>query len=164
MSREEIRKGSALKNWLKSRGIELGENDGWGKALMEAFEEAVEPELINPTFVTHFPVEISPLSRRNEQDPEVVDRFELIIAGKEIVNAFSELNDPQDQRARFEEQAQARARGDEEAHPIDEDFIRALEVGMPPCAGEGIGIDRLTMLLTDSASIREVIPLSLIHI
>jgi len=163
LTKAEIRQGRALKNWLKSRGIELEENDGWGKALMEAFEEAVESELINPTFITHFPVEVSPLSRRNEQDPEVVDRFELIIAGKEVANAFSELNDPADQRTRFEEQARARARGDEEAHPIDEDFIRALEVGMPPCAGEGIGIDRLTMLLTDSASIREVIPFPLLR-
>jgi len=163
LSKEEIRAGTPLKNWLRQRGIELDDNAGWGKALVEAFEEAVEPELINPTFITHFPVEVSPLSRRNEDDPELVDRFELIVAGKEIANAFSELNDPSDQRQRFEEQAKARARGDEEAHPIDEDFIRALEVGMPPCAGEGIGIDRLTMILANCASIREVIPFPLLR-
>jgi lysyl-tRNA synthetase class 2 len=163
LDHQEIRKGEALKKWLKGRGIELKPEDGWGKALAAAFEQTVEPEIVSPTFVTHFPVEISPLSRRNEQDPELTDRFELIVAGKEIANAFSELNDPADQRARFQAQAQARARGDEEAHPIDEDFIRALETGMPPTAGEGVGIDRLTMLLTDSPSIREVIPFPLLR-
>ena len=162
LGNEEIRKGDALKKWLKARGIELKPEDGWGKALAAAFEQAVEPEIVSPTFVTHFPVEVSPLSRRNEKDPEITDRFELIVAGKEIANAFSELNDPADQRARFQGQAQARARGDEEAHPVDEDFVRALEIGMPPTAGEGVGIDRLTMLLTDSPSIRDVIPFPLL--
>jgi len=163
LSSEEIRKGDALKNWLKGRGLVLAEGDGWGKALAAAFEMAVEPEVVSPTFITHFPVEISPLSRRSEQDPEITDRFELIVAGKEIANAFSELNDPADQRARFEEQAKAKARGDEETHPIDEDFLRSLEIGMPPTAGEGVGIDRLTMLLTDSPSIRDVIPFPLLR-
>ncbi len=163
LSKEEIRQGLATKNWLKQKGLKLLEGDGWGKALTAVFEQAVEHEILNPTFITQFPVEVSPLSRRNEQDPEVTDRFELIIAGKEVANAFSELNDPADQRKRFEEQARAKAKGDEEAHPIDEDFIQALEIGMPPCAGEGIGIDRLTMFLTDSPSIREVIPFPLLR-
>jgi lysyl-tRNA synthetase class 2 len=164
LSQAEIRQGDPLKKWLKAnRGIELKATDGWGKALAAAFEETCEGGIIDPTFVTHFPVEVSPLSRRNEQDPEITDRFELICAGKEIANAFSELNDPADQRARFEEQAKARAQGDEEAHPIDDDFVRALEIGMPPTAGQGVGIDRLTMLLTDSPSIRDVIPFPLLR-
>jgi lysyl-tRNA synthetase, class II len=163
LSSEEIRKGDALRNWLKNHGIELAAGDGWGKALACVFEETVEGTIVSPTVITHFPVEISPLSRRNEADPEITDRFELIVAGKEIANAFSELNDPADQRARFEEQVKARARGDEEAHPIDEDFVRSLEIGMPPTAGEGVGIDRLVMLLTDSPSIRDVIPFPLLR-
>ena len=110
-----------------------------------------------PSFVVAWPLETSPLSRRRDADPRLVDRFELIAGGMEVVNAFSELNDPQDQRARFEAQVKARAAGDEEAMPYDEDFVRALEQGMPPTAGEGIGIDRLAMLLTDSASIRDVV-------
>ncbi|HAY20877.1 MAG TPA: lysine--tRNA ligase, partial [Desulfobacterales bacterium] len=109
------------------------------------------------TFITGFPVEISPLSRRNQVNPELADRFELFIAGKEIANGFSELNDPDDQRQRFLKQVAAREAGNDEAHFMDEDFVRALEYGMPPAAGEGIGIDRLVMLLTDSASIRDVI-------
>lgn len=164
LTREEIRKGDALKKWLhQQKNIVLKPNEGWGKALAAAFEESVEGDIISPTFITHFPVEVSPLSRRSEDDPEITDRFELIAAGKEIANAFSELNDPQDQRARFEEQAKARALGDEEAHPVDEDFVRALEIGMPPTAGEGVGIDRLTMLLTNSPSIRDVIPFPLLR-
>jgi len=163
LSDKEVRDENVLKKWLKGKGVELRENEGWGKTLMSAFEIAVEPEILNPTFITHFPVEVSPLSRRNEDDPMVVDRFELIVIGKEIANAFSELNDPIDQRERFEEQARARAKGDEEAHPVDLDFIQALEIGMPPTAGEGIGIDRLTMVLTDSPSIREVIPFPLLR-
>jgi lysyl-tRNA synthetase class 2 len=128
-----------------------------GEILYAVFERAVEPTLVQPTFVTQFPVEVSPLARRNDVDPRFVDRFELFVAGAEIANAFSELNDPEDQRARFEEQLRARAAGDEEAHAMDEDYVHALEYGLPPTAGEGIGIDRLVMLLTGATSIREVI-------
>ncbi len=128
-----------------------------GEMLGVLFERLVEPDLVQPTFVTHFPVELSPLARRNDRDPRVVDRFELFVARHEIANAFSELNDPEDQRARFEAQLAARAAGDEEAHAMDEDYVRALEHGLPPTAGEGIGIDRLVMLLTGATSIREVI-------
>jgi lysyl-tRNA synthetase class 2 len=128
-----------------------------GELLLAVFERLVEPELVQPTFVCQFPVELSPLARRNDRDPRFVDRFELFIARAEIANAFSELNDPEDQRARFTEQLRARAAGDEEAHAMDEDYVRALEYGLPPTAGEGIGIDRLVMLLTGATSIREVI-------
>jgi lysyl-tRNA synthetase class 2 len=138
-------------------GIEVDE--GWSPArlISEIYEEAVEPEIWEPTFVTHQPVEISPLSRRNPDDPRLADRFELVVAGSEYANAFSELNDPDDQRERFEAQAVARAAGDLEAHPVDEDYLLALEYGLPPTGGLGIGVDRLVMLLTDQAHIREVI-------
>jgi len=128
-----------------------------GALLGLCFERLVEPTLVQPTFVCQFPVEMSPLARRNDADPSVVDRFELIVGRMELANAFSELNDPEDQRARFEAQRAARAAGDEEAHPMDEDYVRALEYGLPPTAGEGIGIDRLVMLLTGVSAIRDVL-------
>jgi lysyl-tRNA synthetase class 2 len=128
-----------------------------GELLYAAFEHGVEPTLVAPVFVCQFPVEVSPLARRNDRDPRFVDRFELFAGGAEIANAFSELNDPEDQRARFQEQLRARAAGDEEAHAMDEDYVRALEHGLPPTAGEGIGVDRLVMLITGAPSIREVI-------
>lgn len=139
-------------------GIQLKKKDeGLGAILTEIFEEVVEAKLIQPTFITQYPTEVSPLSRRNEADPEVTDRFELFIYGREIANGFSELNDPIDQKERFLKQVEARDAGDEEAMYLDQDFITALEYGMPPTAGEGIGIDRLVMLLTDQPSIRDVI-------
>jgi lysyl-tRNA synthetase class 2 len=128
-----------------------------GELLYAVFEHRVEPRLVQPVFVCQFPIEVSPLARRNDADPRFVDRFELFIACSEVANEFSELNDPEDQRARFEQQLRARAAGDEEAHAMDEDYVRALEYGLPPTAGAGIGIDRLVMLLTGAPSIREVI-------
>jgi len=149
-------KGLALK-FLRSFRPDAPGDLGHGKIIVEIFEKVAEGKLLQPTFVTHYPVEVSPLSRRNSLDPSLTDRFELLIMGKEIANAFSELNDPVEQMERFVEQAGQRERGDEEAHPMDEDFVRALEYGMPPTAGEGIGIDRLVMILTDSPSIRDVV-------
>ena len=124
---------------------------------MDIFERHGEDQLIQPTIIYEFPVEVSPLARQNDDDPAMTDRFEIYAAGMEIGNAYTELNDPREQRRRFEMQIAMRERGDEEAHQMDEDFLRALSYGMPPTAGEGIGIDRLTMLLTDSKSIRDVI-------
>ena len=138
-------------------GIAVEDNWGWGRLLMELFEARVETTLIQPTFVTQHPTEVSPLSRRNDEHAQVTDRFELFIAGREIANGFSELNDPEDQAERFHNQVAARDAGDNEAMHFDHDYIRALEYGMPPTAGEGVGIDRLVMLLTDSASIRDVL-------
>jgi len=137
--------------------ISLSERDSHGQVLTRLFDHLVEPQLIKPTFITGYPTEVSPLSRRNDNNPDITDRFELFIGGKEIANAFTELNDPVDQRQRFEYQMALREAGDEEAQFMDEDFLTAIEYGMPPTAGEGIGIDRVIMLLTDSASIRDVI-------
>ena len=128
-----------------------------GKIITKIFDVIVEPKLLQPTFITGYPVEVSPLSRRSDTFPELTDRFELFIAGHEIANGFSELNDPNDQKERFLQQVADREAGDKEAHYMDKDYIEALEYGMPPTAGAGIGIDRLTMLFTDSVSIREVI-------
>ncbi len=143
--------------YARSIGLDLPDEIGYGKLIMEIFEEVAEHKLIQPTFVTAYPTEVSPLSRKNDHDPYIVDRFELMIGGREIANAFSELNDPVDQKERFLAQVAEKDKGDEEAHYMDEDYVRALEYGLPPTAGEGIGIDRLVMLLTDSASIRDVI-------
>ncbi|MCB9686974.1 MAG: lysine--tRNA ligase [Alphaproteobacteria bacterium] len=159
LSRGDLRDPATIRAWWLASGRadsdELPTTMGrWWELL---FEELVEQTLVNPTFVTGFPTEISPLSRRNDADPTVVDRFELIVAGREIANAFSELNDPVDQAQRFEAQVRARESGDEEGMLFDADYIRALTYGMPPTAGEGIGVDRLAMLLTDRTSIKEVI-------
>ncbi len=155
--REMTRDREALAEFARSRGIEVAEHMGFGKLLMELVDVFVEPELVQPTFLTDFPLEVSPLSRLKDSDPDLVDRFELYVAGREVANGFSELNDPEDQRSRFQAQVEARAKGDAEAHGMDHDYVRALEYGMPPTAGEGIGIDRLVMLLTDQPAIRDVI-------
>lgn len=141
----------------KSLKIQVDKTMGAGKIIDEIFGEYVEPTLIQPTFITDYPVELSPLAKRHRENPNLVERFELICNGKEVCNAFSELNDPIDQRERFESQTRLRTGGDEEAMVLDEDYLRALELGMPPTAGLGVGIDRLTMIMTDQPSIRDVI-------
>ena len=141
------------REWLKPRSAK----GSAGEALVDLFERYAERELIQPTIIYDYPVETSPLSKNKPGEPEMVERFEIYIAGMEIGNAYTELNDPQEQRRRFEMQLAMRENGDEEAHQMDEDYVRALSYGMPPTGGEGIGIDRLTMLLTGSRSIRDVI-------
>lgn len=153
----EVRDKEALVARALAEGVTLRPGEGYGRAVAKLFDLHVEAKLIQPTFITGFPIEISPLSRRNDRHPEFADRFELFIAGRELANGFTELNDPEDQQERFLRQVAAREAGNEEAHFMDHDFIQALEFGMPPAAGEGIGIDRLVMLLTDSPSIRDVI-------
>ena len=140
-----------------SIGVEYEQRHGIGGILNAAFEQKVEDSLIQPIFITHHPTEISPLAKRNPDDPRITDRFEYFVFGRELANGFTELNDPIDQRARFEDQLKQREAGDDEAHVMDEDFVRALEYGLPPTGGLGIGIDRLVMLLTDAASIRDVL-------
>jgi lysyl-tRNA synthetase class 2 len=147
----------ALLDFARSKEIHISKADRKGKVITKLFDELVEPKLIQPTFITGYPVEVSPLSRRSDSEPEFTDRFELFIAGREIANGFSELNDPEDQKDRFLQQMADKEAGNIEAHSMDNDYIEALEYGLPPTAGEGIGIDRLVMLLTDAASIREVI-------
>ena len=147
----------AVSQLAKKLGVEVSGHSGVGKIQMDLFEKTVEDKLIDPTFITAYPVEVSPLSRRNDHQPEISDRFELFIAGREIANGFSELNDPEDQAERFSRQLAAAESGADEAMHFDADYIRALEYGLPPTAGEGIGIDRLVMLLTDSPSIRDVL-------
>jgi lysyl-tRNA synthetase class 2 len=138
-------------------GLEVKPGSGAGRITTEIFERLCEDRLTQPTFVYDFPTDVSPLSKQKPDDPDTVERFELYIGGFEVANAFSELNDPAEQRRRFEAQLVDRAQGDLEAHQMDEDYIRALEYGLPPTAGEGVGIDRLVMILTDSPSIRDVI-------
>ncbi|WP_457598735.1 amino acid--tRNA ligase-related protein, partial [Hydrogenimonas sp.] len=146
----------AMRDYLEKREVEVEGELSKGQLWGELFDAFVEDKLIDPTFVTQFPIDISPLARRNDENPEIADRFELFIAGKEIANGFSELNDPLDQYERFKAQA-AQKESDDEAMHMDEDYVEALGYGMPPTAGEGIGIDRLVMLLTNQHTIRDVI-------
>jgi lysyl-tRNA synthetase class 2 len=155
---EVVHDREALVALARQEGVQLRAGEGYGRALTKLFDLRVEAQLVQPTFIVGYPTETSPLSRCNDLNPDVVDRFELFMAGREMANAFSELNDADDQRRRFEKQLEAHQAGDEEEpHAVDEDFVQALEYGLPPTAGEGIGIDRLIMLLTDSPSIRDVI-------
>jgi lysyl-tRNA synthetase class 2 len=154
---EELQDIDTLRAAAGHRGVPVKAEWGRAKLLDALLAHLVEPQLVQPTFLLDFPLELSPLAKQKPDDPHLAERFELLVAGMELVNAYTELNDPQEQRRRFQEQLRARERGDEEAHRMDEDFVRALEYGMPPAAGEGIGIDRLVMLFTDSPSIRDVI-------
>ena len=157
LSKEDLNNKSNLEQFLIEKKVKIEKNWGIGRMLLEAFEETVEENLIDPTFVTEYPVEVSPLSRRNEQNPDYADRFELFIGGKEFANGFCELNDPDDQATRFEDQVAAKDSGDKEAMDYDHDYITALEHGMPPAVGVGMGVDRLVMLLTNQSSIRDVL-------
>lgn len=153
----EIRDREAMAAHAKRLGVHVKPSHGWGKLLLEIFEKTVEPTLVQPTFITDHPIEVSPLARESDTDKGMADRFELFIHGRELANGFSELNDPEDQEARFRAQVEAKDAGDLEAMHFDADYIRALEVGLPPTGGLGIGVDRLVMLLTGSASIRDVL-------
>ena len=157
LTKEDLNNIGNLEKFLKKKKVKIEKNWGIGRMLLEAFEETVEENLIDPTFVTEYPVEVSPLSRRNEENPDYADRFELFIGGKEFANGFCELNDPDDQASRFEDQVAAKDSGDKEAMDYDHDYITALEHGMPPAVGVGMGVDRLVMLLTNQSSIRDVL-------
>ena len=157
LTRNDLTDQKKLEEFLNNRKIKIEKSWGIGRMLLEIFEETVESNLIDPTFVTEYPVEVSPLSRRSEDNPEFADRFELFIGGKEFANGFCELNDPDDQASRFEDQVAAKDSGDKEAMDYDHDYITALEHGMPPAVGVGMGVDRLVMLLTNQSSIRDVL-------
>lgn len=157
LSKSDLQDRAALVAYAQELKLHIKDSYGLGKIQIEIFEKTVEEQLAEPTFITAYPVEVSPLSRRNDEDDFITDRFELFVAGREIANGFSELNDPEDQASRFQQQVAEKDAGDDEAMHFDADYIRALEYGMPPTAGEGIGIDRLVMLFTDSPSIRDVV-------
>ena len=157
ISSEQLQDEVGARSLLDKLGVELIDSWGHGKVVMEIFDATVEDKIQQPIFITEYPIEVSPLARRSDEQPDVTDRFELFCMGTEIANGFSELNDAEDQAARFRQQAEAKEAGDDEAMHYDHDYITALEYGLPPTAGEGIGIDRLVMLLTDSASIRDVV-------
>jgi len=154
---EDLSDENRLAKIASERNIDISDCKTRGKIIAKLFDELVQPLLIKPTFIIDYPRDISPLSKSKPDDPNTVERFELFIGGLEVANGYSELNDPEDQRRRFEEQVKERAKGDVEAHTMDKDYVRALEYGMPPTTGEGVGIDRVAMLFTDSRSIREVI-------
>jgi lysyl-tRNA synthetase class 2 len=148
---------AALQEAVREKGLDPGDAPTWGRLVDDLFSDHVEPHLIQPSFITHYPLELSPLAKRSPDDPRLVERFEGFIGGVEVANAFSELNDPDDQRKRLEASLRDHAAGDEEAHPMDEDYIAALEVGLPPSGGLGIGVDRLVMVLTGASNLREII-------
>jgi len=147
----------SLRRAMRDRGLEPSDAPTWARLVDDVFTEHVEPRLVQPTFITDYPAELSPLAKRSAEDPRLVERFEPFLAGMEIGNAFSELNDPDDQRERLERSRRDLDAGDEEAHPLDEDYLTALEVGLPPTGGLGVGIDRLTMVLADAPTLREVV-------
>ena len=157
LTKDQLTDFDSVKDIANGMGIKIKENWGIGKIQLEVFEAKVEESLQQPTFITEYPTEVSPLARRNDDNPEISDRFEMFIAGREIANGLSELNDSEDQAERFRAQVAEKEAGDDEAMHFDQDYITALEYGMPPTAGEGIGIDRLVMLFTNSPSIRDVL-------